>query len=848
MVPVFMSVVIFGPSGCGAFPPLGGLTRLFGLAMQAALEVPLRIAGPDRLTGGAVGVFLLAMASVVMWLALRIGHGLPYRRVFPLMSAIFAASGAVQVARTISQEGNWPSWLLHAVQISMPMAMLVLSVFMFFSIPALLSVLRASDEARSLRGYAQFQALVQAAPMAVVGVDCQGRVTSWNPSAERIFGWRREEILGEFGKTVPPERIQEQSALLDRTLKGQIHVGFESERIDRNGERFPVSISTAPLYDERGTLTGMIATIEDIRARKSIERELHEKSATLATVTHALNTFLETGDWSAASRYLLADALQRTRSSFGFLGVILDGPVLRILAHDGVVWDFQTNRQLYEAKMSQLAANGYFELTHHENLLGEVIYKGKTVVSNQPASDPRSGGIPPGHPLMHSFLGVPIFKGTTVVGLIAVANRPGGYTGDELRSLETLSQATGVLYDNYRQSLKRSQLEEQRSHLESEFRQAQKMEVLGQLSGGIAHDFNNMLMVLSASSELLERQLAPHSAAAPYVEQIRRTVEKAAAVTRQLLAFSRKQVLDAKPVDLHEVLTDSEFMLPRLLGSDVHLTFQHQAAHSWILADPSQLEQVIANLAINARDAMSGGGSLTISTRNSVTLPEGISSNGDADGILNWVVLDVRDTGTGMDEETRNHLFEPFFTTKPLGKGTGLGLSTVYGTVRQFGGYICVESEPGLGTCFQLFFPARISPGLSTPSGPASPLAGGNSQGLTILLADDESSLRSAVAEYLRGSGHRVLEAHSPHDALELAANQVDTIDVLLTDIVMPEIRGTELAERVSRLHPGVQVIYMSGYAQGLPEAQVPHGASFLQKPFRFASLAEQLKLVPRKV
>jgi len=414
---------------------------------------------------------------------------------------------------------------------------------------------------------------------------------------------------------------------------------------------------------------------EDITERKRIELELQEKTVVLSRVTQALNTFLDTGDWSAASQHLLAFSIHQTQSQYGFLGVALEGNVLRVLAHDGMVWDLHLNRTIYEEKINQHGTEGYFEVSHVHNLLGEVITKGETVIANSPGTDPRSGGLPAGHPPMYSFLGVPVFKGKEAVGLIGVANRPGGYTGEELGYLETMSQATGILYDSYRQNLNRRALEGQQERLEAQVRQAQKMEVLGRLAGGVAHDFNNMLMVLGGCSELLDRSLPKESAARIYLDQIQRTTEKATAITKQLLAFSRKQVVEFRPIDLHEALTESEFMLPRLLGSDIELTFRHDAKSSWILSDSAQIEQVVANLAINARDAMPEGGRLTISTRDAAHPPEDAAGSSSPSG--SWVVLELADTGTGMDEKMRAQILEPFFTTKPGAKGTALGLATV---------------------------------------------------------------------------------------------------------------------------------------------------------------------------
>lgn len=297
-------------------------------------------------------------------------------------------------------------------------------------------------------------------------------------------------------------------------------------------------------------------------------------------------------------------------------------------------------------------------------------------------------------------------------------------------------------------------------------------------------------------------------------------------------------------MNLHEALSASEFMLPRVLGSDIELRFQHQAENCWILSDPSQIEQVLLNLAVNSRDAMPEGGTLAIATRNARQAAEG---GGAAE--QEWLVLEVADTGMGMDEQTQARIFEPFFTTKTDGRGTGLGLATVYGIVKQSGGHIQVESAAGKGTRFEIWFPVAEPPAKVEPIPRiAEPIETETDETIaTILIADDEAALRHALVEILRSQGYCVLEADSSLEAVEIARTHQGQLDILLTDVVMPGLRGPELARRVSKAHPEVQIIYMSGYAEGLPEAQLPANSIFLQKPFRFATLLEQLKLVRRK-
>jgi two-component system cell cycle sensor histidine kinase/response regulator CckA len=792
-----------------------------------------------------IGLSYLAISATLVWLVRRAGRDLPYPYFFWAFGVFTVSCGATHFTEVVTV---WKPvyWLLAAVKIVTATASAATAVVLIVAADDIVEFVRTAREAAARRGNEQFRTLVNASPMAVVSADLEGKVTTWNPAAERLFGWSAAEIVGKSVPFMPPDRETESNELSETILAGELTRGFETVRLNRAGERISVSISAAHILDENGKVISTMGVIEDISERKRIDLELQEKTDLLSTVTHALNAYLEADDWTTASRQLLAFAIQKTQSECGFLGVVLEGHVLRILAHDGIVWDTKLNRELFEGKLNQFASCGYFEVEHKHNLLGEIILRGETIITNSPQSDPRAGGVPAGHPAMHSLAGVPIFKGKDTVGLIAVANRPGGYTSQQVRHLESMLQATGVLYDNYRQSLKRTALEEEQKHLESQVHQSQKMEVLGRLAGGVAHDFNNMLMVLGGCTELLDRSLSRESSARMYLDQIQRTTEKAAAITKQLLTFSRKQVVEIHPMDLHGSLTESEFMLPRLLGSDIELTFHHDAGKSWILSAPTQIEQVIANLAINARDAMPEGGRLAISTRNATTLPEEGAGSPSLSG--NWVVLEVSDTGSGIDEKTRAQMFEPFFTTKPAGKGTGLGLATVYGIVKQSNGHIRVVSAPGKGARFELYFPLVETAVPETQNSSPAETAEDVGGGATILVADDEPALRHAVVEILRASGYKVFEAQTVPDALEIAEQHLGELDVLLTDIVMAVLRGPERARRVTKIHPDIRVVYMSGYAEGFSEAELPANSVFLQKPFRFATLLEQLKLVRRRV
>lgn len=384
----------------------------------------------------------------------------------------------------------------------------------------------------------------------------------------------------------------------------------------------------------------------------------------------------------------------------------------------------------------------------------------------------------------------------------------------------------------------------ERHRLENQFHQAQKMEAVGRLAGGIAHDFNNLLTIIASHAEFLKQGLAEGDASVDDVESIHEAVNDAAALTRQLLAFSRQQVMEAKVLDLNAEVRRAERMLGRIIGEDIELTVSLKSDVGQVKADPGQIAQVLMNLAVNARDAMPQGGKLTIETGNSEVDREYVA--GEPVAVQgSFVMLAVTDTGTGMDEVTQARVFEPFFTTKEPGKGTGLGLSTVYGIVKQSGGFIWVYSEVGQGTVFKIYLP-RIQGEADAPGPSATDpklLPRGDER---VLLVEDADGVRMVCRRILERLGYHVIEAANGEAALQLAAAQSGKIDLLLTDVVMPGMGGRRLAEELTRHHPEVKVLYASGYTD---DAVVRHGVlesavAYLQKPYTAESLARKVRQV----
>jgi two-component system cell cycle sensor histidine kinase/response regulator CckA len=381
----------------------------------------------------------------------------------------------------------------------------------------------------------------------------------------------------------------------------------------------------------------------------------------------------------------------------------------------------------------------------------------------------------------------------------------------------------------------------ERRRLEEQLRQAQKMEAVGELAGGVAHDFNNLLTGILGYCHLMLDEIPADHQFRPDLMEIQSAAERAASLTHQLLAFSRRQMLQPQVVDINLLIAQLQKLMRRLIGADVELVMALAPDLHPVTVDPASVEQIIVNLVLNARDAMPAGGRLTIETAN-VELDEAYAVTHVTMNSGPYVMLAVGDTGEGMDAATRARVFEPFFTTKGQGKGSGLGLATVYGIVKQSGGYIWVYSEPGHGTVFKVYLPPTLSSSVARPAeGGANDLAGWE----TVLLVEDEDAVRAFAREVLRRHGYVVLEARHGVDALRVAERHLDAIHLLITDVVLPHMSGRELADRLAPVRPAMKALFMSGYTDhSLLHDDVPAGVAFLQKPFTPEILARRVRLI----
>jgi two-component system cell cycle sensor histidine kinase/response regulator CckA len=613
-------------------------------------------------------------------------------------------------------------------------------------------------------------AIVEFSDDAIIAASLDGTITDWNPGAERMLGFSRNEIIGNPISLITSRELRtEPLECQARLLKGESVVRLESVRKRKDGSLIHVAIAVSPLKDEGGRIVGGSAIMRDITERKFMEDVQRRSEA-------SFRSFVENAPFGILRTTPEGRILQANPALVEMLGYGSEQEVLGLWMGTDVYRNPGEHEEATRWSRNQDSVRGM-----------EVEWKHKS-----------------GRPF--------------TVRLAAHVVK------DSNGNVEFLE---GFVED----------ISERRA-LEQQVRQGQKMEAIGRLAGGIAHDFNNLLGVIIGYGDLVLEQAGADNPLQKPVEQIRKAADRASVLTRQLLAFSRQQVLEMKILNLNEVVGEMAIMLPRLLGEDIHLETILDPGLGQVKADQGQIEQVIMNLAVNARDAMPGGGQLLIQTKN-VTLDEGSAYRQQAMVPGEYVIILVKDTGMGMDALTQAHIFEPFFTTKERGKGTGLGLATVYGFVKQSGGYVWVKSEPGVGTTFTIYLPQVCEEaGQNQESAEAAAPSRGAG---TILLVEDEESLRTLTRSILEQSGYTVLEACDGMKAVDVARGHKGPIHLLLTDMVMPGMNGRAAAERVSRLHPDIAVVYMSGYTGFSAEEAANLNAAIISKPFSRDTLLHKL-------
>jgi len=663
---------------------------------------------------------------------------------------------------------------------------------------------------------ASLEALVRNAPLAVLSLDREGRVLSWNPAAERMFGWRAEEVMGRPLPIVPSGKEAEFRGIVDAVLGGESLTAVEVSRHRKDGSRVEISVSTAPLRDAQGDIYGVIAVTQDITDRKHAQAAAKLGEARLAALFELSQKSAATED--ELVEYALEEAVRLTGSEFGYFHIVADDQSGQLLC-----------RWSSAVKKARSANREPPPPSSKVGVWADCARLQRPVVHNEYKDLPDREGLPPGHPPILRHMSAPVLVDDQVVAIAGVANKLSEYDESDVRQLQLFLDGLWKLLQQ-----KRAIAEQQR--LEEQLRVSQRMDAIGRLAAGIAHDFNNLLAVIVGFAELLHRDMRAEDPLHEYVKEIGDAGDRAARLTRQLLAFSRKQVLNPEVLSLNHIVLDLERMLRRTLGEHIELVTDLEQRLGASLLDRGQVEQVVLNLVVNARDAMPQGGTITIVTANERLDAAACAALGEIEP-GRYVSLTVRDTGHGIDAATRERVFEPFFTTKAPGEGSGLGLSTVYGIVSQSGGVIRLDSEKGAGATFTIYFP-RVEAEAS-PSQPP-PNVGPDPRGTeTILVTEDESSVRRLVQKILIDAGYRVLVAANAGEALLQCEQWEGPIDMLLTDVVMPHMSGKALADRLASLRPGMKILYMSGFESSVVACHGVQGlrTNLLTKPFSAAEL-----------
>jgi two-component system, cell cycle sensor histidine kinase and response regulator CckA len=650
-----------------------------------------------------------------------------------------------------------------------------------------------TERRRAAEAEQRLASIVRSSPDAIIGKTLEGMITSWNPGAYRLYGYQEAEVLGRNADMLfPPNQRHLERQMLARISAGERVEQYETARVCKDGRVIMVSLTLSPILDGAGQIIGVASISRDIGDRMRADAKFR------GLLEAAPDAIVGVG---ADGRIVLVNA--QAERLFGYRrGELVGEPVEVLVPHEA--------RALHPGHRTR-----YF--TH---------------------PDPRPMG----------------------AGMQLAARRRDGSEFPAEISLSALETEDGLLVsaavrdvtDRIEAQAERERLRSQaeRERLEAQLHQAQRLESLGQLAGGVAHDFNNLLGAILNYAAFVHEKVAAAAdrpggseewqQVCDDVAQIERAGERATRLTHQLLAFGRREIVQPQVLNLNGIVTEIEQLLRRTLGEHIQLRTDLGAGLWPVLADPGQLEQVLVNLAVNARDAMPGGGTLVIDTDNLAADDDYVATHhGVKPG--RYVRMRVSDTGAGMPKHVLDRVFEPFFTTKPKGEGTGLGLATVYGIITQADGQVRIYSEPGHGTTVSALLPATDQPPSATAE--ASPARQHRRGGETVLVVEDEDALREVTSRILVRNGYHVLAAVGGNAAVELAAAHGGDIDLLLTDVIMPKMLGKEVASRLAALKPGIRTLYMSGYAHPVLTSQgtLDPGVILVEKPFTASGLLAKI-------
>jgi hypothetical protein len=743
----------------------------------------------------------------------------------------------------------------------------------------------------------RYRELVDNACDIVYALDLDGAIVSINPALEAIAGYRPEDVIGwPVERLIAPEYRELARAMLEQKLSGAPATEYEVELAAKDGRRVPVSIRSALILDG-GRPAGVQGIARDITERKRLETALRRGEDLFHLVVQATSDAV--WDWDLRSDSVLwnlgldrfgyssdgkaRDPLWHVERIHPSDSVRVNAKLQAAIESAGSFWSEEYRFRRADGTYAQVVDRAYIL----RNETGRAVRVVGTLadVSERKQAEDRLRESAEQFQILFQHHPQPMFvydrETLEYLEVNEAAVAKYGYSREEFlrmtvtdlrppeeipRLLEflghcgpsELNQAgewVHVTKDGRRLDVEvvghhlpfagrpaalivASDITE-RKVLQEQLQHSQRMEAVGRLAGGIAHDFNNLLTIITGYCQMLQARADGKGPVASSVAEIRKAADRATALTQQLLAFSRRQVIRPRLLDLNSVVRDMDQMLRHLVGDAVQVSLQLSPDLGAVNADPVQMEQILLNLAANSRDAMPQGGILSVTTENFDVRAASVDGKGRPG---RYIRISVSDTGHGMDPETRSHLFEPFFTTKGEGKGTGLGLSTVYGIVEQNGGHISVSTERGAGTTFQVYLPRVL-----TAADDAAPDKG-QKPGWgeeTVLLVEDETGVRRLIAETLRASGYQVIEADSPAGALHTAASHLGPIHLLLTDVALPEMTGIELAGRLLSQRPETKVLYVSGsYIAAARQATQGVGAGFLQKPFSGEILGRTVRSV----